>query len=161
MKLDHALNDLQDAEAELASALRSLAERHAVEHDLYHQGHARAKVCAQHLEALRPFAARYDAREVTDEDGRSVVVETLRRTASELAGRTEATGLVLLRDLRDRYLLAQGVEIDWTILHKAVEAARDVELLAVVDRCHEEAEITAKWLRTRIKVSAAQVLATS
>jgi hypothetical protein len=27
--------------------------------------------------------------------------------------------------------------------------------------CHEQAEHTAKWLRTRIKVGAAQVLATS
>ncbi|MFL6011692.1 MAG: hypothetical protein ACJ734_07880, partial [Gaiellaceae bacterium] len=61
MKLDKAIEDVQDAEAELAKELRAIGERHAVEHDLYHLGHTLAKQCADHLERLAPFAERYGA----------------------------------------------------------------------------------------------------
>jgi len=70
------------------------------------------------------------------------------------------SGLLLLRDLRNLYLSAQEAEIDWVILAQAAQAVRDRELLQVVSLCHEEAEARGKWLRTRIKESAPQVLAT-
>ena len=85
----------------------------------------------------------------------------LREKASEFMGRVDIAGLVLLNDLRETYLSAQQVEIDWIILEQAAKAVRDRDLLDVVPRCHRESEMTAKWLRTRIKVGAAQVLATS
>ena len=50
--------------------------------------------------------------------------------------------------------------IAWVILAQAAQAVRDRELLRVASLCHQEAEARGKWLRTRIKESAPQVLAT-
>jgi len=161
MKLDKAIEDVQDAEAELAKDLRAVGERHAVEHDLYHLSQTLAKQCGEHLERLAPFAERYGASSSDDGAAESPgVLETLRRKSAELLGRSEAAGLLLLRDLRNAYLAAQEAEIAWVILAQAAQAARDRELLREVSRCHEEAELRGKWLRTRIKESAPQVLAT-
>ena len=159
MKLDKAIEDVQDAESELAKQLRAIGERHAVEHDLYHLGRTLAKQCADHLERLAPFAERYGASKA---DGRVAespgLLETLRHKSSELLGRSELTGMLLLRDLRNLYLTAQEAEIAWVILAQAAQAARDRELLQEVSLCHEEAEARGKWLRTRIKTSAPQIL---
>lgn len=43
MKLDKAIDDVQEAEADLATRLRVVAERHATEHDIYHLGHTLAR----------------------------------------------------------------------------------------------------------------------
>jgi hypothetical protein len=161
MKIALALDDVQKAELDLAHDLRQLAEHHAVEHDIYHLGHARARLCDTHVERIRPFVEPYGAhaQHVERSHGASSMLEAMRRTASELMGREQVVGLVLLHGLRDVYLSAQLVEIDWTILTHAAKAARDASLLDVVCDCHAESEATAKWLRTRIKVSSGQVLA--
>ncbi len=158
MKLAVAIREVQDAEADLAKELRTIGERHAVEHDLYHLGHTLARQCADHLERLAPFAERYGASAAEAPAESPSALETLRRKSAELLGRSELSGMLLLRDLRNLYLSAQEAEIAWVILAQAAQAARDRELLQVVSLCHEEAEARGKWLRTRIKESAPQVL---
>jgi hypothetical protein len=161
MKLDMVIEDVQDAEAELAKELRVVGERHAVEHDLYHLGHTLAKQCADHLARLTPFAERYGASSADDRvDESPRLLETLRHKSTELLGRSEMSGLLLLRDLRNLYLTAQEAELAWVILAQAAQAVRDRELLREVTLCHEEAEARGKWLRTKIKESAPQVLVT-
>ena len=161
MKLDKAIEQVQEAETDLAKELRKIGERHAVEHDLYHLSHTLARRCQAHLERLAPFAERYGAPPQTDGAAETPgLLETLRHKSSELLGRSESTGMLLLRDLRNLYLTAQEAEIAWVILAQTAQAARDRELLRVVTECHEEAEARGKWLRTRIKESAPQVLAT-
>jgi hypothetical protein len=160
MKLDKAITDVQDAESDLAKELSTIGERHAVEHDLYHLGHTLARQCADHLERLAPFAERYGAKPRDDVADSPGLLEALRHKSSELLGRSEMSGLLLLRDLRNLYLSAQEAEIAWVILAQAAQAVRDRELLQTVSLCHEEAEARGKWLRTRIKQSAPQVLAT-
>jgi hypothetical protein len=164
MKLDRAIEDVREAEVDLAKRLRIVGERHAVEHDLYHMGHSRADKCAEHLVKLQPFAERYGAASTAESAGASSspgLMETLRQKTSELLGRSEVTGLMLLADLRKNYLVAQRAEISWIVLIQVAKAARDSELLAAAMKCHEETEMTAKWLRTKIKVACPQVLATS
>lgn len=161
MKLDEALDDVQRGENELARQLRLLGEHHAADHDIYHLGHTLSLQCVQRVERLAPFLARYDARPIpTDGADGTGLVDTARRRASQLLGRAEASGMWLLHDLRDVYLQAHRTEISWVILNQAAEAARDADLLAVVSDCSAQAETTIKWLRTRIKVSAPQVLVT-
>jgi hypothetical protein len=161
MKLDKAIEDVQNAEAELAKELRAVGERHAVEHDLYHLGHTLAKQCADHLERLAPFGELYGASSADDRiDESPALLETLRHKSAELLGRSESSGVLLLRDLRNLYLTAQEAEIAWVILAQAAQAVRDRELLQQVRLCHEEAEARGKWLRTKIKESAPQILAT-
>jgi hypothetical protein len=161
MKVDKAIGEVQDAETELATELRKVGERHAIEHDLYHLSHSLAKQCESHLERLRPFAERYGASPATDGVGEGTsLLERMRHKTAELMGRSEASGMLLLRDLRDLYLTAQEAEIAWVILAQVAQAARDRELLVAVSECHEEAEARGKWLRTRIKESSPQVLVT-
>jgi hypothetical protein len=160
MKLDKAIEDVQRAEHELAGELRKVGERHAVEHDLYHLGHTLASQCEEHLERLEPFAERYGAPPAPDGSGETpALLETVRRKSAELLGRSELTGMLLLRDLRNLYLTAQEAEIAWVILAQTAQAVRDRELLLAASECHEEAETRGKWLRTRIKESSPQVLA--
>lgn len=160
MKLDKAIEDVHEAEADLAKQLRSVGERHAVEADLYHLGHTLARRCAAHLRELAPFAERYGASPAPDRvDESPGVLETVRHKTGELLGRTELSGLLLLRDLRHLYLASQNAEIAWVILIQAARAVRDRELLTVANACHEEAETRGKWVRTRIKEAAPQVIA--
>jgi hypothetical protein len=160
VKLHKAIEDVHEAEAELARQLRSIGQRHAVDADLYHLGHTLARQCADHAHAIAPFAERYGASPANaDFDKSAGVMETVRRKSAELIGHTEASGLLLIRDLRHLYLTAQNAEITWVILVQAARAARDAELITVAGLCHEQAEARGKWLRTRIKESAPQVFA--
>ncbi|MFG2085318.1 MULTISPECIES: hypothetical protein [unclassified Spirillospora] len=157
MKLDKAIEQVQDAEADLAKELRSLADRHAVEHDLYHLGLTLAQQCAEHVESLAPFADRYGAsgQKVAGPPG---LLDPIRKASARMADRSEPVGMLLLRDLRNLYLGAQEAEIAWVILVQAAQAARDRDLLNLASTCRETAETRGKWLRTRIKVTAPQVL---
>jgi hypothetical protein len=69
--------------------------------------------------------------------------------------------VLLVKDLRETYVAAHRAEISWIVLQQAAKAARDSELLKVVGVCAEEAEQTWKWLRTRLKDSAPEALATN
>jgi hypothetical protein len=161
VKIDQVIDDVQRAEADLAKHLRTIGERHAVEHDLYHLGHALARQCAEHLDRLAPIAETYGAKtrsEVTTDS--PSLLEAARHKAAELIGRSEAAGVPLLRDLRDLYITAQEAEICWIILIQVAKACRDQQLLDVATSCHSETEIVGKWLRTRIKESSPQALAT-
>ena len=60
----------------------------------------------------------------------------------EIARRSDSLGL--LRDLQDLYVMAQG--------------ARDRELLEVVEACEGQTATQIKWLKTRMKQAAPQVL---
>jgi len=119
----------------------------------------RLELTDKDLRRLAPFADRYGAsgggRSVADSTG---VVETVRRRSGDLLGRSKASGLPLLKDLRALYLSAQAAEIAWVILVQAAKAARDSELLDTASSCHQEAETRGKWLRTRIKEASPQVL---
>lgn len=161
MKLDKAIEEVLEAETSLARELRATGERHAAEHDLYHMSHTLARMAADHVHQLAPLAEEYGASVPSPDAGESPgLLETLRRAGSRLTGRVEASGLLLLDDLRDLFLAAQHAEITWTILLQAAKAARDPRLIEVATRCHEHAETRGKWLRTRIKETAPQVLAT-
>jgi hypothetical protein len=159
VKLDHAIELVQDAEASLADQLSRLGERHAAESDVYHTSHLLSGRCATLLELLLPHARRHSAREHGDVEPRSGALERVRRLTSEaLAGRPEP-GTLLLDDLRDAYVAAHGAEIAWVILRQAAEAARDTDLVRVAETGLEEAERRWKWLRTRIKDASPQILA--
>ena len=161
MKIGAAIDDVQDAELELARQLLALADKHVQESDVYHMSLARAHACAEHVWQLRPFVDRYGAHAVDVGDATTPgLLDTLRQGMKAL-GHTPVSGAALLHDLREVYVLAHRVEIDWIVLQQASKAARAADLLAVTAACAEEAEQTWKWLRTRIKETAPEALATS
>ena len=145
MKVGQAIDDAQQSERDLADQLVHLAERHAPEPDVYHLAHTLAAQCRQHLQELRPFVDRY---------GADVVEFDSSARPSEPGDDSDR----LLADLRDTYVTAQRVTINWTILLQAAKALRDTELLGTVTSCQEQAEGTGAWLQTQIKASAPQGL---
>jgi hypothetical protein len=164
VNLGTALSGVLTAEAALAKRLLAVGERHTAEHDVYHLGHTLARQAAEHVTRLTPFAERYrlarPARPARPAAGDSPgLLEAVRHKGARLIGRSETSGMLLLRDLRETYLLAQEAEIAWIILQQAALALRDGELLDVISACHEQTEVCAKWLRTRIKETAPQILA--
>jgi hypothetical protein len=159
MKIAPLLAALRELETELANEYRTIGERNAAEHDVYHQCHTFALQCRRHAEALVPHAERYGGD--VDDDGEgpwSGLLERLRRSGgSELPDR-QPEGLLLLRDLRALFLAAEEVSITWVMAGQAAQAARDADLLETVTECHTETELQVKWLTTRIKVAAPQAL---
>jgi hypothetical protein len=160
VKVGRILEEVQDVERSLGEDLQRFAERHATEHDLYHTGRALAKECETHLERLAPFAERYSADPPGTFKEHGGLLERLRRGMADVMGRAEASGLVLVHDLRGMYLAVQESELMWVMLRQVALAVRDRELLEVANECHEAAEMRGKWLRTRIKESVPQVYAT-
>jgi hypothetical protein len=159
MKIGSLLARLHELETDLADELRALGERHAADHDVFHQCHTFALQCERHAAALQPVAARY-GEEVDDEGPGfwSGILESARRAASTSVGRVPESGLLLLRDLRTLFLQAEECSITWVMAGQAAQAARDQELLEVVRTCHLETEIQVKWFVTRIKVASPQAL---
>lgn len=160
MKIDHAINTVTRAEQNLADHLERVAGRHATEHDVYHLAHSQARKAVDRARSLTAIAKRYGADEPRQSDPDPGVMDTLRRQASDLMGRSEAPGVMFLADLQEAYLKAQEAEIAWVVLLQGAKARRDTELVEAVTTAHEGCETTAKWLRTRIKVAAPQILAT-
>jgi hypothetical protein len=151
---------LHELEKELAEDYRALGERHAADHDVYHQCRSFAIQCERHAAALAPHVERY-GEEVDDDvgpDAWSGLLERARHTSSEVLGRAPQGGLLLLRDLRALMLAAEETSITWVMAGQAAQAARDRELLQVVTDCHTETELQVKWFTTRIKVAAPQAL---
>jgi hypothetical protein len=159
MKIGPAVTRLHEAELDLADRFRELGERHPAEHDVYHHAHTFAKECLGHAEQLERIAERYGKELETDEEAEGGLMEALRRTAGAMLGRRPESGVLLLRDLRELYLVAQETLITWVIVRQGAMAVRDQQLIEVAKRCQLETDLQMKWLLTRIKVTAPQVLA--
>jgi hypothetical protein len=148
MQLAHYLGLLHRAEGELAKAYREIGEAHADEQDVFHQCRRLAGQCDRHAESLAPFADRY-GEEADDEP---------ERLHSTLFEATREGPLGLLRDLHDLYLMASECDMTWTLVGQAAQGARDRDLLEVVQSCEGETSTQLKWLKSRMKEAAPQVL---
>ena len=161
MKLGPVVKRLHEAELDLAGDFRRIGERHAADHDVYHQTRTFATQCERHAERLRRIAERYGSDVPAEGDREGLwdsVLETVRRRSSALLGPRPESGLLLLRDLRVLYLAAQETLITWVIVDQGAQAGRDTELLEVVKECHPETELQMKWALMHIKVTAPQAL---
>jgi hypothetical protein len=159
-KLGQYLEKLHDALTDLAGEYRKVGERHATEHDVFHTCHTLAKQCEGQAEALAPHAERHAADVPDGEDGgpRESLLAGMRRAAAALVGRSSATGMLLLRDLRQLHLAIEEAAMLWLIVGQAAQAARDRELLVLVEQSREEITNQLLWVSTRIKETAPQVL---
>jgi hypothetical protein len=162
MKIGIAIREVAHAEQELADELLKVGERHRADHDVYHLSRQLSRWSQGHLAALEQFADRYDAKVNGGDIGRESAgpLSALREKSAELLGRRPASGMLLLRDLRDIHLLAAEASLNWTLLGQAAQAAKDAELLACVDLCHPETLRTMRWSLTKLKSAAPQVLTT-
>jgi len=159
-KLGQYIEKLHDALTDLAGEYRKVGERHATEQDLYHLCHTLAKQCEGQAMALAPHAERHAADVPEDEDDgpRESMLAGLRRATAALVGRSPMTGMLLLRDLRQLHLAIEEAAMLWLIVGQAAQAARDRELLVLVEQSREEITNQLLWISTRVKETAPQVL---
>ncbi|HZR46092.1 MAG TPA: molybdopterin dinucleotide binding domain-containing protein, partial [Candidatus Manganitrophaceae bacterium] len=140
---------LHRSEEELAKALAKVAEHHIDEPDIHAECKLFASWCYRHVEALAPLVRRYSEK-------KSAEPENLQKA---LFHGPRTGGIGLLRDLHDLWLLAQEVQLCWTVLLQAGRALHDKELKSACKESGQETERQIVWLTTRIKQAAAQSLA--
>jgi len=157
-KIGMLLDDLHDAETDLAHEYRIVAEREAAEQDVFYMCHTLAKQADEHAEHIRRVAQRFEKDLSEPHDRLENVMAGLRHKTSEMLGRRPAAGLVLLRDLRQLFLMAQEVNIHWIALGQVAQAVRDHDLLDEVSDLQKQTLTQIKWLKTRIKETAPQAL---
>jgi hypothetical protein len=160
-KLGRYIEKLHGALTDLAGEYRKVGERHAAEQDVYHACHTLAKQCQGQADALRPHAARHTADIPEDEDdgSRESMLAGLRRATAAVVSHSSTSGLLLLRDLRRLHLSIEEAAMLWLIVGQGAKAARDRELLVLVEHSREEITNQLLWISTRIKETAPQVLA--
>jgi hypothetical protein len=139
---------LDQGERTLGESFRQVAHGHADEADVFHTCLNLAKQCDAHVEALAPLVERYG--EATDPEPERLHAEGLSQTRSG--------GLGLLRDLHDLYMLANYLDMAWTMVGQAGKGARDEELIGIVARCEGQVSTQLTWIRTRMKSAAPQAL---
>ncbi|HZE01014.1 MAG TPA: hypothetical protein VE155_04530 [Pseudonocardiaceae bacterium] len=159
MKLDLALRELHRSENSLAGDLLKIADRHKVEHEIYHVARDLARWSQEHVHELAEISQRYGLNLKDDPEEDSGLLSVVRSKASELAGRRPEPGLLLLADLRHLHRVAAGVSLDWELLGQGAQAAKDSELLALTKRCHPQSLRQMRWTNAMLKVLSPQVLA--
>jgi ferredoxin-nitrate reductase len=139
---------MEGSEQALAEALEAVAKAHREEPDIFNECHMLARWSREELASLRKVITRYgEAKEAEPNRLRKAISPQLRKT-----------GLGLVRDLHDCWLLAQESHMSLVILDQAAKALRDGEMQALVERVDFQNGRQLEWLKTRIKQAAPQAL---
>ncbi|MGW7268161.1 hypothetical protein [Streptomyces sp. NPDC054842] len=158
MKVGLLLQELHRDENDLAHELLRVCERHRSDHEVHHVGRDLARWSQEHVRILAALGDRFDVTLDPDPVDDLTGAERLREKAGELLGRRPESGLLLLRDLREVYLKASGVSVDWELLGQAAQALKDNALLKTVQRCHPDALRQMRWANGKLKESSPQIL---
>ncbi|QIG38717.1 hypothetical protein G5T42_03790 [Microbacterium sp. 4R-513] len=148
MNLPVYLSLLSQSEKTLADSFRVVAEAHGDEPDIHFLCMSLADQCEEHQAKLQPVIERYG--EGSDDEPE--------RLHAAGVGEARTGPLGMLRDLQDLYLLASLTDITWIAVEQAGQALRDRELLEVVSACDKQTAVQLRWLKTRMKHAAPQVL---
>lgn len=158
MKIGLALRELHRSEDQLARKLLHASDRHKVDHKIYSVARDLTRWSLEHVRLLARAAERYDTQLEPEPRGQSRVVERLQEKVSETVGREPQASLLLLVDLREVYVLACGVSIDWELVAQAAQGVKDQELVALSKRCHPDTLRQVRWANGKLKESATQIL---
>ncbi len=158
MKLGLALRELHRAENDLAHELLVVSSRHAAEHAVFHVARDLATWSQQHVPLIADAARQFGQDLDPDPQSEPGLADRARRRASDLLGRDADAGVLLLRDLREVYVKASGVSVDWELVAQGAQGARNRELLDLAERLHPDTIRQAKWANAMLKESATQVL---
>lgn len=158
MKLDLVIEELHRSENALRHELLVVSERHKTDHEVFHVARDLAQWSADHVRELAQIGRDFGLDLDPEAEGEHTIAERLREKTSELVGRRSAPGMLMLRDLRQLYLQASGVSLDWEMLAQAAQGARRLEVLELAERCHPDTLRVARWANGKLKVSCTQVL---
>jgi hypothetical protein len=159
MKLDMAIEELHRSENHLVTVLLSMSDKHKVDHEVFHVCRDMAEWSRKHVAELARIGREFGLDLDPEANGDPGPLEAVRQRTSELLGRRQAPGLLLLADLRHLYKEAQGTSVDWELLAQGAQGAKNRELLDVAERCHPQTLRISKWANSYLKVTSPQVLA--
>lgn len=161
-KVAMLLDQLHDVESSLADDYRKIGERHASDHDLWHSCHTFARQCEARAAQIREAGVHYgrDIGEPHDGEVFHSLAARARRAVAELIGRPPSAGVLMLRDLRELYLAAEEANLEWIMLGQVAQAARDGQLLQLVELLHRQVVSQIKWLKSQVKEATPQALLT-
>jgi hypothetical protein len=157
--LHAALVEAVEVEAELATELRRIGERHAADHDVFHVCHTLAEQCEGHIGRVR--AAVPDLPDGGHESPVHGLIAAARRLTATAAGRSEMTGPLLLRDLRHLFAVAADCHLAWTIAVQGAKATRATDLVPIATECCEDVNGQMRWIKTKLKLAAPQVVSSA
>lgn len=146
MHLAHYLQLLHRAQERLAGAYRDVAAGHQDEVEVFYTCQKLARQADAQAATLGPYLDRY-RREAAEEP-----------TPSAAFHGPRGSGIGMLRDLQEIYLLVAECDICWLMVDAAAQGARDADLVGDVRRCHAETRTQLAWLRTQLAVSTVQAL---
>ena len=127
MKIGPLLAHLRELETGLAAELRAAAERHADDHDVYHQCHTFAVTADKRVQKLEPLADATAGK-------------------ADLAGAPSETAATSCWRICARSTCARRrVATTWVMAAQAAKAARDQRVAVARDRVPAETEAQAKW----------------
>lgn len=148
MHVGNYLGLVHGSEQHLVDALKKVAEHHGGEPDIEETCRLLASWSEKHLEHLGPLVQKY---------GENKNPEPADMEKALFHGPRKGS-LALLRDLHDLWLLANEVQLCWTVLEQAAQALRDDELERVCQECGRETKRQIAFFLTRIKQAAPQAL---
>lgn len=158
MKIGLALHELHRSEDELAEKLLHVSDRHKVDHEVFHVARDLARWSQEHVRQLAEAGERYGVELDPEPRGEKNLMKRVRERTSEFLGREPEASLLLLLDLREVFMRASGVSVDWELLAQAAQGAKDPELLALAKECHPETLRQVRWANGKLKESATQIL---
>jgi hypothetical protein len=158
VKIGLALRELHRSENDLAHELFQVADRHKVDHEIFHVARDVALWSQRHVVDIAAIARDYGEDLDPRPQGESSLAAKALDTVSELTGRARTPGLLMLRDLREIYLKAAGVSLDWEMLAQAAQGIRHRDLLELAERCHAQTLRQMRWANGKLKESATQAL---
>ena len=158
-KLALVLRELHRAETSLARDLLALADRHRVDHEVFHVARDIAGWSQIHVRKLAEVGAGYGAKLNPSPRWQIPAVGVLSRRVSTALARRPETGLVLLADLRRVHRKAAGVSVDWELLAQAAQAMKERPLLDLAQDCHPQTLRQMRWANAHLKVTSPQVIA--
>jgi hypothetical protein len=159
-KIGLVLRELHRSEKSLARDLLMIADRHRVEHEVFHVARDIARWSQEHVRRIAEEAARYDIRlAATPRWEPPATVERVVRQTSSVVGHRPETGLLLLADLRRLHRKAAGVSLDWEVLAQASQAMQLRETFELASDCHPETLRQMRWANAQLKIHAPQVIA--
>jgi hypothetical protein len=158
-KLALVLRELHRAETSLARDLLALADRHRVDHEVFHVARDIAGWSQIHVRKLAEVGPGYGAKLNPSPRWQIPAVGVLSRRVSTALARRPETGLVLLADLRRVHRKAAGVSVDWELLAQAAQAMKERPLLDLAQDCHPQTLRQMRWANAHLKVTSPQVIA--
>jgi hypothetical protein len=148
--LQYALGRIYSGENLLADELLAVAQRHRSEHEIHHVTRDLAAWSHRNIAKIASIAAAHDLTLSRESDPRSF--------ADQRSAGTRPSGLLLLEDLQNLYLMASANSLAWEMLAQLGKATRQSEILQLASDSHPQTLRQLRWANTMIKTLAPQTL---